>query len=309
MLVHTRMLAFLGEHTLRDFPDSLPEPLRGFVSQTVVAFDTALHDLAEGRGEEWMQAARRVIELMCDPNAPREPLALARMAFTLYQVSLHQRSAQFAEGLWDFKTANGYQAVAMTFSSLDAFFGDSVRTALCSRPEALRRNKKIEWAEVLALRTRKELEEHLAEQLVYEFGWQTSKARVAWLKQELGLELSISEAQLDTLHLWEQRRHLIVHNGGIVNSRYLRETRDPSLEVGAKVTASSGDLDLLLETALCVGAELYHAVSIKFLGLKDGAHELHGVREFGKNIAVPPRDSAADSDVTTEAPESEPQAV
>jgi hypothetical protein len=168
----------------------------------------------------------------------------------------------------DFQALARHQAVAMTFAHMDAFFGNTMRTICRNKPEVLRIGKQLTWASALSFESIGELAESLAEQFIYEFGWQTLAKRLESLDRSFGLKVPVSSKHSRILNLFEQRRHLIIHNGGVITQKYLNESGDTKGIVGSELSISSEETKSLAAAVTQLGTNLFSAVAQKYLKAK-----------------------------------------
>ncbi|MBL7722498.1 MAG: hypothetical protein JNK27_00045 [Chitinophagaceae bacterium] len=74
--------------------------------------------------------------------------------------------------------------------------------------------------------------------------FQNLEAGAGYWQQNLGKSYSdwISQTELDELVIYFQRRHLLCHTEGIVDQRYIDNSRDPSYQVGQRVIVKEKDV-------------------------------------------------------------------
>jgi hypothetical protein len=279
-VIHAHLLARLAGYSLTDFPRKLQEPLREDVRRVFDVVTKAFSILNDARRiskkhesellanlrehNEELQGQRRE-----SPDAKPGDTGIGSLALQLLGTGILNPTPEFLNSLYDFERVNRYQAVVTTFSYFDAFLSDTVYLRLLSDPRTLRRSKKtLTWAAAMEFDTVDELREHLCQQFVYEFGWGSLKQKLETLSKDLALVLQVTPKQLDFLHVWEQRRHLIVHNGGKVTPRYIGESGDESRAVGARIDVTAEDLELLLATIGELADEVYREMSAKLPSLK-----------------------------------------
>lgn len=70
----------------------------------------------------------------------------------------------------------------------------------------------------------------------------------------------LSHQELASLNTLFQKRHLLAHNDGIVDSRYIEKSNDGSYVVGQRVVIKNSDVDLLLNCLVKLGDGLIDAV-------------------------------------------------
>lgn len=57
----------------------------------------------------------------------------------------------------------------------------------------------------------------------------------------------ISEEELNFLDLMFKRRHLLEHNMGIIDNKYLSETKDPSAKIGQRIVVNKQDISKFID--------------------------------------------------------------
>lgn len=70
----------------------------------------------------------------------------------------------------------------------------------------------------------------------------------------------LSHQELASLNTLFQKRHLLAHNDGIVDSRYIEKSNDVSYVVGQRVVIKNSDVDSLLNCLVKLGDGLINAV-------------------------------------------------
>lgn len=264
-LSHTQLVNAIATHSLTAFPTRLPSELKDAVASL---FNWMGNAMLSAIDEDPPNDGRADLEpTLAEPSLSSDPEAL-RFAECAIELMLAEYRPG-ASGDADVQAVARHQAVAMMFAHLDAFFGDSVRIICRVRPEVLRNNKQITWTTVLDFDRIDRLVEHIIEQYVYEFGWKTVDDRIRTLINRFGLELDVPDADLAHVRTLEQKRHLIIHNGGVVTSKYTRESGDCSTPVGQVLAVSAEDVQLLYDAVKMIGSDLCAEVARKLLGAED----------------------------------------
>lgn len=62
----------------------------------------------------------------------------------------------------------------------------------------------------------------------------------------MGYESWVSAQELSSLKVLYQKRHLLAHNDGIVDQRYVEKSGDPIYKIGQRLVVSKGDIESLL---------------------------------------------------------------
>ncbi len=63
-----------------------------------------------------------------------------------------------------------------------------------------------------------------------------------------GYSAWLSSEDLSTLNILYQKRHLLAHNEGIIDSKYIQKSGDTSYKEGQRIVVSEKDIDLLVST-------------------------------------------------------------
>lgn len=167
---------------------------------------------------------------------------------------------------FDFERLLYAQEMIMVLAHLDAFLADTLR-AICTRePRLLMRGNKISWREVLEAGSWDRILTRLIDEYSYEFGWKSARERIAYLRDEHGLVVDISDAILDKLDLAEELRHLFVHNGGRVSRKYLERSGRTGIDVGSIITLSAQDASSIGIIVRRVGSAVFASAATKFFG-------------------------------------------
>ena len=188
-------------------------------------------------------------------------LLMAALDFTKKKVPVLDVGKQF-------QVLARHQAVAMMFAHTDAFVADTLRVVCRVKPEVLRTGKQLTWETALSYPSMDDLLSGLVEEFSYEFGWKTLRHRLEFFHDRFGVDLDIPPDELNLLKTFEQRRHLIIHNGGVVTEKYIAETGDANTRVGRPIVVSRADVRTLGNTVSLLGGELFCAIAVKYLAAK-----------------------------------------
>ena len=77
-----------------------------------------------------------------------------------------------------------------------------------------------------------------------------------------GYEDWVSKRQFDMLVLLFQKRHILAHNHGIVDSTYINKSKDPSYKEGQRIVITGSDVDTLITIIDKLGKEIKKACDI-----------------------------------------------
>jgi len=263
----TRILAIVAGEVLREFPRRIPgelrEPVGTRLGEFVRALETAIDRLSGSTGE----AESETIQVKpADSDEAEIHGELARAVLQLYiaEVMLGGSVSQP-----DFARLVYSQELVMVFAHLDAFMADSLRSVCQVRPEVLRTDRRIQWAEVLSYGGWEELLGHLAERCVFEFGWQPVYRRVEFLNEEMGLGLGGDAYDLKLLDEAENVRHVLIHNGGRASQEFIARTGRSDVAVGELVPVTSEYVAKVSDSSRLLAGELFVQVSKKFFHVDD----------------------------------------
>jgi hypothetical protein len=143
------------------------------------------------------------------------------------------------------------------FSSIAGFF-------FRMRPEALRaQDSKVAWSEIEAYPSLDAVRSHFIEERVNQLMWSGFDDWMKWLENQL--KINYRDASLDPVGIIEvfQRRHIIVHNGGLVSAQYLAKIVDAStagLTIGSPLPVDIKYLDSALDQLTILGVSLIYLI-------------------------------------------------
>lgn len=274
----TQLVSTVAEYSLHDFPRGLPSEAARSVRELFNSLIPALSEFASGtrtrRDNNLPNTVRVRKKVGTDPkhrgsSSHEEGSQIAMHALYLMLALDTENGRPSLEHIREqFQILTRYQAVAMLFAHMDAFFGDTLRLICRVKPEVLRTGKQLTWETVLDSYSIKSLVKTLAEQFVYEFGWKALKDRLKFLHEKFGLELLIPARQIELLLLFEQRRHLIIHNGGVATAKYIGDARDIHAKIGRQLSISRDDVRSLGHAVMMLGGELCSKVAVRFLNAR-----------------------------------------
>jgi len=255
-----RILTFVNEAVFEDFPLNLPDGLRHALLDAVGELPRVVQEMLEGGKEEGASLG------LTDDETTSDLVFWTTLPFFAYLYSgagpgLAERSLPFEPG---FETLLRSQSLIMAFACLDAFKADILRAICKVVPEILRSKKKIEWKTALTFGSREELLLHLAERYVLEFNWLSVPKRLDFLCAEIGLDIPVTEAEVEFFGYAENVRHILVHNGGKVSQEFIERTGYRDLTVGEFVPVTKGWEYEVVVRVVVLGQCLFDAVSQKF---------------------------------------------
>jgi hypothetical protein len=164
----------------------------------------------------------------------------------------------------DFTRVVHSQALVMLFAHLDAFLSDSMRIICQTRPAVLKCDKKMTWADIVSYGQWPTILDRLIEDYVFEFGWKSLRKRLEILNEQIGLRIGFTDEGLQRLEAAELVRHLVTHNGGNINQKYIDVTGQTNFTVGQPFPL---DAEFIIETnklIVTLGIEIFTAIMQKF---------------------------------------------
>jgi hypothetical protein len=275
----TQLVSAVAEHSLHDFPKGLPPSAASAVREVFNKMGSALlvaasradageTDPVPPRGSLHAAVPTKPKRMPRQPDNEATEIAIDALYLMLAQdLRRRIRSPSLDLGK-QFQILTRYQAVAMLYAHVDAFFGDTLRVICRTRPEVLRSGRQLTWETALSFGSMGDLAGTLAEQFIYEFGWKTLVDRIELFRSKCGVDLVIAVDELELLTLFEQRRHLIIHNGGVVTAKYIADTGDTHAKLGRQIAISRDEVRSLGHAVMMLGSNLCSAVAVKFLGAK-----------------------------------------
>ena len=109
----------------------------------------------------------------------------------------------------------------------EVLFSEIVSFFYRLRPSALKaHDAQLSWAEIDSYGSLDELRTHFIDERVSQLMWKGFEEWMKWLNQQL--KIQYAEIALDSSTTSEifQRRHVIVHNGGVVSPQYVAKMAD-----------------------------------------------------------------------------------
>lgn len=122
-------------------------------------------------------------------------------------------------------------------AAFEAYMQDVVELTLRYRPEILKSGKQLTVERIIELTQTGGLIEFLAEREVGELGYRSFREQADYYREKFKLEIA-AMAEIEQLIEIHARRNLLVHNGGIINRRYLEAVPDTSGVVGQQLRIS-----------------------------------------------------------------------
>jgi hypothetical protein len=157
-------------------------------------------------------------------------------------------------------------------SQYDAYLGRLLRLAYLIRPEKLNASEKqFTFKELLQFSSLEEARERLIEREVDSVVRRSHEDQIAWLKENLSLNVAAFIPELPEFIEVAQRRHLFVHCDGVVSATYIKNCQsagaklDPSIALGQQLEVSKSYLETAFELVYAVGAKVGFALWLSLL--------------------------------------------
>jgi hypothetical protein len=117
-------------------------------------------------------------------------------------------------------------------AAFEVFLKNSIKTLIKFDEYAFRESdKKLSYSEVFAFNSYNELIDFIAEKTVYELGYKSISEQIKFLNEKIHINLSFKEGKglianrryidLDLTNEIFSTRNILLHNGGIINKKYL----------------------------------------------------------------------------------------
>jgi hypothetical protein len=250
----------ITEDILKKWPDSLPEEIKQpllLEMNQLAAFCTEMIKHPGGREQFVTEFEKKKADLRASGKIP--DLYVAAFSLLLINPGV---SAELLHS--DFTRVIHSQALVMLFAHLDAFISDSMRIICRTRPEILKCDKRMSWADIVSCGDWITILDRLIEDYVFDFGWKSLGKRLEIFQDEIGLKINFTAKALRRLESAELVRHLVTHNGGNINQKYIDFTRQNNLKVGEPFPL---DGNFIIETNKLVvnlGIAIFTAIMEKF---------------------------------------------
>ncbi len=223
------VMTLVSREVLKGWPDSLPSQIREPLQAGLKKTGDLWGDYFDKKiTSEELHTGFDVIMKEAEAIEGGRPLFSSVISMYIARPDTSSREIDFSRILH-------HQAIVMLFAHLDAFLADSIRAICRRRPEVLKSDKQIDWAEIIACGSWEAVLRRLVEEYVFTFGWPEIKKRVEHLKERIGLEFEVSEGDQQEIRRMELIRDLIVHNGGQVSQEYLNRSGRTDVAVGDRI--------------------------------------------------------------------------
>jgi len=160
----------------------------------------------------------------------------------------------------DFKNVIFSRQLIMIIAHLEAFIIESVKIICKIIPQKLLKERTIEYSKILHEDiTKQKLIDILADDFVEKLGCNVSfEKSIDVFNKEFKINLS-NEKQLKILKNAEQIRHLYVHKGGIIDRKFLDETRK-KLVIGERYQLEEIELKEYYTQCILLGTEMFDKI-------------------------------------------------
>ena len=143
---------------------------------------------------------------------------------------------------------------AKTVDNFNCYLADVLSIVFRRCPETLKCNKTVTFEQVLDCESLDEVLQKLASLKVEELAYNGFEEMWKYLKDRVGIQVDLDEANCQAVGEAIAIRNIVVHNRGRVNARFLKETRLPHLAHGDRFSVKADRLNCYLnalEAAAC----------------------------------------------------------
>lgn len=134
----------------------------------------------------------------------------------------------------------------------ESYIADIVREILLTHPNILKSAKQFTAEAVLNLGGRKQIVRYLVEKEIEELLYKSFPDIVNYFNRKFNINLSDSGVSVERIVEIMATRNIHVHNGGIVNRRYLEAVKESKLKVGAYKSITSGYLRISFDSIIAL---------------------------------------------------------
>ncbi|EMO40114.1 hypothetical protein [Leptospira noguchii] len=189
--------------------------------------------------------------------------------FTLYEFAYSQMIKHLGErsGPPNFKTIILRQAWTQMIAVWETFLQDALCLVFSENPTALLRFKErtIKWSDIIESENLDELRLTMAQACAKEFDNLPVLKQIEWLEKS-NIDLKMSGDELEMLVRNYQLRHIIVHNNGIIDEKYVNIVGGKSDEmIGSEISLSIEMLKGLYTQLEKLGTIFYKEIADKHL--------------------------------------------
>lgn len=241
----SRVVTVVAKETLKDFPTQVPKTIAKPLRETM----------------------REVRNFLASPDRivmnVTETHEIAKATLSMY---FARENLGISTEDVDFERALDSQALVMLFAHIDSFMSDSLEAICRVRPEVMKSSKKMDWESIISYGGWEELLDHMIEDYVFQFGWQSVAKRIEFLREQLGITIDCEDIEIELIGQAENIRNIVVHDGGRVSEEYLKRTGRTDLGLGELVPITSEFVDRAFQVTRTLAGDLFIAVSKDFFG-------------------------------------------
>jgi len=254
------VITFAAGCALEDFPSNLPsglrEGLKDVMKELVEFLDSALPN---SEVDEIPRCDRKEIAI----PTKYEFATILSLWFTIIKAGERPHNIDFQEALY-------HQQLVMLVAHTEAFWGDSIRAICCAAPGILKSQKRqISWSDALNYSDRESLLSALIENFVSDMTQNKGvKCFLENLKKRLKLHIVVDQHAINAMVTAEQVRHIIVHNGGKIDARFLEKTKIQQA-VGEDFKVTVGFMRDVAQASTSIALAVFEAVARKYFSIED----------------------------------------
>lgn len=263
--------------------------MKVFNHYSQLAFDSFPKNLPQNIREEWthdLRAVGNAIGLVLDSESSNTKAKikgeLFMDKFIVMANTIKLGEGEALDNCFNFEELISSHSLVMVYARLDAFYHATLLGVCRKVPHILNHQidnfeKKNQGSNIRSLTFQQILElgdydnilETMIDDFLYKLGMKSLESRVLFLKEKLGLNLNISDMDLQFLYEGEKYRHSIIHRGGIVDDRLLKTVKKEGLKIGDTVPVDNEFLKSSYKNAEKLIIEIFKAVSKKFYKMSD----------------------------------------
>jgi hypothetical protein len=156
------------------------------------------------------------------------------------------------------------QSLVMMVAALEAFLIDSVKTICLVQPRVMKNNnKEIKWEDIIDAGSYDELMEILADLYAKDIN-KNIKGGIRFMEKNLGLVINFPETGLKKLDDARNVRNLIVHTGGRIDKKFLKNVGWKGAVVGERIKLEIEWIGEVWESTCGVCTSVYFGTIKKF---------------------------------------------
>jgi len=281
--------ALLSTYFLDGFPDNVPEELKKAIEYNleniedivslyfahVKGIDYKLKNtLIDDKTKIYLNLIKKNPPLILDIYTQAMMLFLRKGEYEFHKQKLDgQKNIEFIEMsskelfLVDFNSIIFSKCLVTSISQLESFISDTIKIIIKICPNVLKTEKKAINYEELFSNSFEDLKIKVIEKYLYDFSFDSLVVQLEKLKK-FGIVIEYHKNSKELINIAEQVRHIVVHNNGRINQKFLDNIYNKStklkLKLGEKYQidlAFIRDVNALIEFLM---DEIYKLVKKKF---------------------------------------------